>query len=96
MACNLGNFLRPSPVSNDFGNVSMTSYIHTPGHQAASRGHTVLRRLGQSRRLQCPSLGMLSPLREGGEGGEGERKRGGEGERVTLRGREGDTERKRG
>ena len=51
----------------------MTSYIHTPGHQAASMEHRVLRRLGQSRRLQCPSLGMLSPLREGGEG---ERKRG--------------------
>ena len=55
----------------------MTTYIihvHTPGHQAASMGHTVLRRLEQSRRLQHPPLGMLSPLdqeeeREKGRGG---------------------------
>ena len=61
------------------------TYIHTPGHQADSRGHRVLRRLGQSRHLQCPSLGVLSPLREGGEG---ERKRGREEERERERGRE--------
>ena len=65
--CDLG---KAKSGPNDLGNVFMTTYIHTPGHQAASREHTVLRRLGQSRHLQCPSLGVLSPLREGGEGGE--------------------------
>ena len=72
--CDLG---KAKSGPNDLGNVFMTTYIHTPGHQAASRGHTVLRRLGQSRHLQCPSLGVLSPLR--GRGREGERKREGAG-----------------
>ena len=69
----------------------MATYIHTPGHQAASRGHTVLRMLGQSRRLQCPSLGVLSPLKDGRRGREGEKERGRKGERE----REGDRERGR-
>ena len=50
-------------------------YIFTPGHQAASKGHIVLRMLGQSRCLQCPSLGMLSPLGEGREKREEEEQR---------------------
>ena len=50
-------------------------YIFTPGHQAASMGHIVLRMLEQSRRLQCPSLGMLSPLRWGREKREEEEQR---------------------
>ena len=79
--CDLG---KAKSGPNDLGNVFMTTYIHTPGHQAASRGHTVLRRLGQSRHLQCPSLGVLSPLR--GRGREGERKR--EGTGWESRGRE--------
>ena len=70
--CDLG---KAKSGPNDLGNVFMTTYIHTPGHQAASKGHTVLRRLGQSRHLQCPSLGVLSPLKEGGEGREGEREK---------------------
>ena len=44
--------------------------------------HTVLRMLGQSRRLQCPSLGVLSPLKEGGEG---ERERQGKGRNEGSR-----------
>ena len=53
----------------------MATYIHTPGHQADSGEHTVLRMLGQSRHLQCPSLGVLSPLRERGEGEKQEKER---------------------
>ena len=65
-------------------------YIFTPGHQAASMGHIVLRMLGQSRRLQCLSLGMLSPLEEG------KREERGRGTKAEERGRGGGKEQRAG
>ena len=70
-------------------------YIFTPGHQAASMGHIVLRMLGQSRRLQCPSLGMLSPLEEGKREERGRGAKAGEEEREGKRVEKGKGEEKR-
>ena len=62
--------------------------------------HTTLRRLGQSRHLQCPLLGELSPLKKRGKEerkrerrGEGEKGKRGEGEEETKVEREGTGER---
>ena len=65
----LSPLVKQCVASVKFPSSHMATYIHvhTPGHQAASRGHIVLRMPGQSRRLQCPSLGRLSPLGEGRE-----------------------------
>ena len=63
--------------------------IHTPGHQTASRGHTVPRRLGQVDICSVLHLACYLLRRRGKRDGERERGRGkGQDERVEKGKRE--------